>query len=403
MSASGTATRSRGSGKAAGASSAPKPKPEVKERLINPRAAYDWSRISNELDDMGLSMPAYRVYCNLLRRSDKHSHTCYPGTRRIAHDCRANRKTILEALQELEERGMLKVERGWGKRSDYEILPKTSWTLVPKTDQSEIGTGPDEVPESGTSFTPVRNRYRNPIHSSLNPIQETTTTMPLEGGQMKGAPPAAAHPTEVVVVSSGAGCFKADEKRRDERLEALKTEFKLTRKHAAEVRRIAVDPDKGVTYLEAWAEYVHKHAKDNAPAYFLKVLEEDFQFTVSPKRKARTRPKPDPRPEELPPAPMTLEQQQAAEAARRALLESLRNPSESPEAQAQTSAAEARYERLKRRWDEASVEERNRWIAQGDPIIHKYFRADGPLPMRSLWSAIIPDAEAEQPSQEAAA
>ena len=79
--------------------------------------------------------------------------------------------------------------------------------------------------------------------------------------------------------------------------------------------------------------------------------------------------------------------------------------SQSPEAQAKMSAAGARYERLKRRWDEASVEERTRWIAQGDPIIRKYFRADGPLPMRSLWSAIIPDVdkEAEQPSQEAAA
>jgi hypothetical protein len=51
------------------------------------------------------------------------------------------------------------------------------------------------------------------------------------------------------------------------------------------------------------------------------------------------------------------------------------------------------------------VEERTRWTAQGDPIIRKYFRAEGPLPMRSLWSAIIPEADGEsaQPAQEAAA
>ena len=75
------------------------------------------------------------------------------------------------------------------------------------------------------------------------------------------------------------------------------------------------------------------------------------------------------------------------------------------EAQAKTSAAEPRHDRLKRRWDEASLEERNRWIAQGDPIIRKYFRAEGPLPMRSIWSAIIPDAggEPQQPTQEDAA
>jgi DNA-binding MarR family transcriptional regulator len=85
------------------------------ERIINPRSAYDWSRISNELDDMALSPSAFRVFCNLLRRSDKHSHTCYPGTRRIAHDCKMNRETVIEALRELEGQGMLKVERGWGE------------------------------------------------------------------------------------------------------------------------------------------------------------------------------------------------------------------------------------------------------------------------------------------------
>jgi hypothetical protein len=87
------------------------------------------------------------------------------------------------------------------------------------------------------------------------------------------------------------------------------------------------------------------------------------------------------------------------------LLDSLRNPSKSPKAQAKKSAAEARYDLMERRWNEASIAERERWIAQGDPIVRKYFRADGPLPMRSLWSAIIPDTdgEAEQPPQEAAA
>jgi hypothetical protein len=125
-------------------------------------------------------------------------------------------------------------------------------------------------------------------------------------------------------------------------------------------------------------------------------------------KKPARRVEPDPKSEQpaAPAAePITSEQQQAMDAARRALLESLRNPSKPPEAQAKTSAAEARYDRMKRRWDEASVEERNRWIAQGDPIIRKYFRAEDPLPMRSLWSATIPDAdgEAEQPSQQAAA
>jgi hypothetical protein len=52
------------SGKAKKAAAARRIDPEVKDRLTNLRSAYDWSRISNELDDMALSMPAFRVYCN---------------------------------------------------------------------------------------------------------------------------------------------------------------------------------------------------------------------------------------------------------------------------------------------------------------------------------------------------
>jgi hypothetical protein len=249
---------------------------------------------------MALSMPAFRVYCNLLRRSDKHSHTCYPGSRRIAHDCRANRKTILEALQELEERGMLRVERGWGKRSDYEILPKTSWKLVPKTDQSETGTGPDEEPESGTSFTPVQNRDRNHNHSSSNPIQKTTTTTP--GACTPEPEPQTKAETVVVVDSSGAGGFEAEEKRRDERLEALRNDFPLNPTQVNEICRIA--KDKGISYVERCIEYTRRNAKKNKPAYLLKLLREEAQITAEPERRAKKHLlKPDPKPEGAPSEP----------------------------------------------------------------------------------------------------
>ena len=75
-----------------------------------------------------------------------------------------------------------------------------------------------------------------------------------------------------------------------------------------------------------------------------------------PARKVEASPKPE-QPEAPAPEPITPEQQQTMDAARKALLDSLGNPSQSPEAQAKKSAAEACYERMKRRWDEASVEE----------------------------------------------
>ena len=168
-----TVTPPRG-GKTASAVRAQQPKSEVKDRLINPRAAYDWSRISNELDEAGLSLSTFRVYFNLLRRSDKH-FTCYPGGRRIAEDCGLNRETVIKALHELETRGMLQINRNWGRSSDYEILPLSSWKdkdgnlkyppePVGKTDRSENPNGP-----AGKTDNPCRKNRHKPY--PINRIQ----------------------------------------------------------------------------------------------------------------------------------------------------------------------------------------------------------------------------------------
>jgi hypothetical protein len=135
--------------------------PEVKDRLINPRAAYDWSRISNELDEAGLSLSAFRVYFNLLRRSDKH-FTCYPGGRRIAEDCGLNRETVIKALHELETRGMLQINRNWGRSSDYEILPLSSW----KDKGGNLKYPPEPV---GKTDNPCRKNRHKPY--PINRIQ----------------------------------------------------------------------------------------------------------------------------------------------------------------------------------------------------------------------------------------
>jgi hypothetical protein len=152
-----TVTPPRG-GKTASAVRVQQPKPEVKDRLINPRAAYDWSRISNELDEAGLSLSAFRVYFNLLRRSDKH-FTCYPGGRRIAEDCGLNRETVIKALHELETRGMLQINRNWGRSSDYEILPLSSW----KDKDGNLKYPPEPVGKTDRSENPTSRKNRQPL------------------------------------------------------------------------------------------------------------------------------------------------------------------------------------------------------------------------------------------------
>jgi hypothetical protein len=268
-------------------------------------------------------------------------------------------------------------------------------------------------PESGHAMSGKRScQGRKPAvdyitaETTAQITPENTATTLVANAQAKGTPPSKKAVVAVPCLEAGS----AEESRRiDELMESLAPGFKLNGRHFKlnghqmnEVRACA--KHNGSRYVEEKAELTRAEAKKNPAKFFMDALAEDWQppAKIDKKRKPSHSP---PSPAEPAPEPMTPEQKQACDAARRALLDSLRNPSKSPEAQAKTSAAEARCDRMKRRWDEASLEERNRWIAQGDPIIRKYFRAEGPLPMRSLWSAIIPEAdgEAEQPTQEAAA
>jgi hypothetical protein len=95
--------------------------------------------IDKDLDDAGLLPTEFRVYAHLCRRADKKTHTAWPGVDSMAGTIRANRTTIIDAIEELEARGFIKVSRQIGRRSNYEILPKYCWQ--PKSNQSEIGNG----------------------------------------------------------------------------------------------------------------------------------------------------------------------------------------------------------------------------------------------------------------------
>jgi Helix-turn-helix domain len=141
------------------------------DRLINPRAAYDWTRISFELDGAGLPPIAFRVYCHFLRRSDKQDHTCFPGVNRIAADCLLDRKAVMRAIELLETHGFIGVDRSNGRRSDYKIYPKADWKPIPKfwkpvplKDRSSKGTGtPKGLHQSlkGTATSTLKGHEAN--------------------------------------------------------------------------------------------------------------------------------------------------------------------------------------------------------------------------------------------------
>lgn len=88
--------------------------------------------IHSELDEAGLSVFAFRIYCHLKRRSGKNG-VAWPGAVSMAKICRMGQSSVRDAIAELEARGMLSVERGRGgaESNHYHILSKATWTEPP--------------------------------------------------------------------------------------------------------------------------------------------------------------------------------------------------------------------------------------------------------------------------------
>jgi hypothetical protein len=160
------------------------------------------------------------------------------------------------------------------------------------------GPSAENSPASAEFSRPSAENSRPiPETSTETSTEKTTTTTTTTTPVAANAAPTPA-PAAVVVVSSGSGGFDAEENRRDEALEALKTEFRLNPAQANEVRRIA--KDKGLAYLEERVSYTRQNAKKNRTAYLLKLLHEDAQITVEPGGKSKRHLKPDPKPEAAP-------------------------------------------------------------------------------------------------------
>jgi hypothetical protein len=280
--------------------------PEAKDRLVNPRSAYDWSRISSELDDMGLSVQAFRVYCNLLRRSDKHSHSCYPGVRRIAEDCRLNKDTVGHAISELEKAGMLKTHKSHGMRTDYEILPLSEWKMPPGTvrNKGTVETRNGQTvrnggtPVSETKVHPVsETRGPNPIH--YNPIQETTTTTRARA-HTKAARPVAEAPSSFSSVVGGVSEEPSGELTLEDRLDLDRIALEFGSDSRQKAKAEATAKRRGMAFVREQADIVRNDPKiRNLAGAFERACDSPDGWKrpkAAPKKPARKK-APEPQPE----------------------------------------------------------------------------------------------------------
>jgi hypothetical protein len=144
-------------------------------------------------------------------------------------------------------------------------------------------------------------------------------------------------PQQVVVVSPLEGGSE-EKPRRVQKLQAEPTEAFGLEGYQIEMIRVYAERE-GLGYVEEKAALTRLKAKDNPAYYFELAIKRNWPLPVklAKKRKSPSHSPPPSLPDSPAPEPIMPEQRQAMGAARRALLDSLRNPSE---AQPQTSAAE---------------------------------------------------------------
>ena len=86
--------------------------------------------IPSFLDDFGLDMPSFRLYCHIFRRADT-SGQCWESIEKIAKICKMDRKTAFKAFAFLQEHKLVLAEKRKGQTSVINLTDYSDWLPIP--------------------------------------------------------------------------------------------------------------------------------------------------------------------------------------------------------------------------------------------------------------------------------
>jgi hypothetical protein len=84
--------------------------------------------IPSLLDDYGLNVYEFRIYCRLARRSG--SGSCWESVNNMAAACKINRKTVMQAIASLMKMRIVQKIKQPGKVDKYELTQPEQWITL---------------------------------------------------------------------------------------------------------------------------------------------------------------------------------------------------------------------------------------------------------------------------------
>lgn len=161
--------------------------------------------IHSELDELDLSLEAFRVYAHLARRTNKQSKDAWPSYNSIGEVCFRGsypnspkstlRRMAIAAVKELAHRGLVRVEHRQGSdgsniTNTYYLTPRADWQSNPYA--SETLPGDKRTPGDGDDGTPPSAEGTPPGAGG------TPKGTPTEGTPIEGIPTTPTHRPVVV-------------------------------------------------------------------------------------------------------------------------------------------------------------------------------------------------------------
>jgi hypothetical protein len=86
---------------------------------------YGLPFIPADFDDLDLDCGEFRIYCHLCRRSNGGKGDAFPSILSISQSCRMRKTHVIEAIHQLEGRGMIEVIRKPGTKTIYRLVLPT--------------------------------------------------------------------------------------------------------------------------------------------------------------------------------------------------------------------------------------------------------------------------------------
>lgn len=146
--------------------------------------------IPAKLDDYGLSLPCFRVYCHIARRTGE-SGDCWESVPNMAAAIDLHVDTVRKSLRDLIAKGLIQATERAGQSTIYNLGNPTNWhpserTIPLRRNQRGSTRGVDSVKTRGV---PSDETVPHPSDQTID--KGTPLMVPPEGNPKKGGSPAA--------------------------------------------------------------------------------------------------------------------------------------------------------------------------------------------------------------------